>query len=252
MPSLLRLPALQAFLIQLAAFVLVLTGALVVSAFTGLELSLLAAASLHGAMAAGLAWWRRMPRWWLWIHFLFAPALVFLLALRFPSWIYLLLFGAMLALYWQTFRTQVPFYPSTAAVRDAVAGLLPAGPAHCVDLGSGFGGLVLDLAARRPECIMSGIELAPLPWLCSVVRARLSGSRARFARGDYAQLDFGQYDVVFAYLSPAAMPALWSKARAEMRPGALLLSYEFAIPGVPPLLSLCPGPGDEKLYGWRI
>jgi hypothetical protein len=44
----------------------------------------------------------------------------------------------------------------------------------------------------------------------------------------------------FAYLSPAAMLALWHKARAEMRPGTLLLSYEFHIPGTTPDLVIQP------------
>jgi hypothetical protein len=38
------------------------------------------------------------------------------------------------------------------------------------------------------------------------------------------------YDIVYAYLSPAPMPALWDKARAEMKPGSLLISNTFAVP----------------------
>jgi hypothetical protein len=50
---------------------------------------------------------------------------------------------------------------------------------------------------------------------------------------------------VFAYLSPAAMPALWRKAQREMRPGSLLVSYEFEIPaasGVKTILTTEAGP----------
>jgi hypothetical protein len=56
---------------------------------------------------------------------------------------------------------------------------------------------------------------------------------------------------VFAYLSPAAMPALWQKARREMRPGSLLLSHEFPIPGKEADLVLRPQ-GGAALYGWRL
>ena len=55
-----------------------------------------------------------------------------------------------------------------------------------------------------------------------------------FLRGDYESLDFADYDAVFAYLSPAAMTALWRKARREMRPGTRLVSNTFAVPGVEP------------------
>jgi SAM-dependent methyltransferase len=162
-----------------------------------------------------------------------------------PPWLFLAAFLAMLAIYWSTFRTQVPYFPSGRRAWDAVAGVLPQGrPVYLVDIGSGLGGLVLDLARRRPESTFVGIELAPLPWLVSRLRAPFAG--------DYEGLDFADYDVVFAYLSPAAMEALWRKASAEMRPGTLLLSYEFVIMAKAPDLTILPtGPGP-LLYGWHF
>jgi cyclopropane fatty-acyl-phospholipid synthase-like methyltransferase len=140
------------------------------------------------------------------------------------------IFLFLLLLYWSTFRTQVPYYPSGRRVWEEVARQLPLDrPLRIVDIGSGLGGLVLDLARRRPDCDASGIELAPLPWLASRLRALATRSRARFLLGDYDKLNFGDFDVVFAYLSPAAMGSLWRKADAEMRPGSMLLSYEFVI-----------------------
>ncbi|HSX69654.1 MAG TPA: class I SAM-dependent methyltransferase, partial [Pseudomonas sp.] len=44
----------------------------------------------------------------------------------------------------------------------------------------------------------------------------------------------GGYDVVYCFLSPAPMAELWTKARSEMRPGSLLISNSFEIPGVAP------------------
>ena len=85
-----------------------------------------------------------------------------------------------------------------------------------------------------------------------MLRARVSRSPARFVRGDYADLDFSQYDVVFAYLSPVAMPALWQKANAEMCPGSLLLSYEFPIAGKKWNIIKTPEHGGPDLYGWRM
>jgi hypothetical protein len=80
----------------------------------------------------------------------------------------------------------------------------------------------------------------------------MSRGKSRFIRGDYEHLDFVSYDVVFAYLSPAAMPALWEKARAEMQSGALLLSYEFTIPDIEPHLISTPVDGGPVLYGWYM
>ena len=253
MSSLIRLPALQALLIQLAACGVVLIIAALVSRLQATEISLLTAVILQACVASALAWWRGVERWWRWIHLLFVPCVLLLLALRLPSWIYLLLFTCMLVLYWQTFRTRVPFYPSPVAVQEAVAKLLPAHALQFVDIGSGFGGLVCALAGRRPDAGFTGVELAPLPWLVSVLRARWRLRNVRFLRSDYVQLDLSRFDVVFAYLSPAAMPALWAQAQAQMVPGSLLLSYEFEIAAAPPpAIELPQGEGRGPLYGWRF
>jgi cyclopropane fatty-acyl-phospholipid synthase-like methyltransferase len=126
----------------------------------------------------------------------------------------------------------------------------PARPLRLIDIGSGLGGLVLYLSRVRPDAACEGIELAPLPWLYSWLRARLAGGAARFRLGDYEKLDFAAYDLVFAYLSPAAMPGLWRKAAAEMRPGAMLISYEFAIHDRAPDRTIHATEGGVPLYIW--
>lgn len=247
-----RIPALQALLIQFVALLLVASLAWLLPRVSTLGFGLWGASLLQAVCAAVMSAMSGMRRWWIAIHLLFAPGALFFTTFDVPPWIFLALFVLSSALYWQTFRTQVPYYPSARAIRGAVAALLPEQGGHFIDIGSGFGGLVLDLARQRPGWRCSGIELAPLPWAISSVRARLCASRARFLRGDYEALDFSQFDVVFAYLSPAAMPALWRHAKAQMRPGTLLLSYEFPIPGVAPSFAVSPAPGLPPLFGWRF
>lgn len=252
----LRTPAIQALLIQLLSFALVWLIASGMSMLTILQLTVAVAGILQGVIAATLTRWRGMAFWWVPIQLLFPVAVMVLHAARLPSWIFLLGFVVLLALYWTTFRTQVPFYPSNHATWQAVAAMLPFDrPVRFMDIGSGFGGLVLHLAASRSDGLFAGIEVAPLPWSVSALRARFARHRCNgpmFLRGDYRRLDFATYDVVFAYLSPAAMPALWEKARAEMRTGALLLSYEFAIPGVEAPIVVQPERGGPFLYGWTM
>lgn len=249
---LLQLPAIRALLIQLLSFPLTL-GAVWLLARAGVPMSYLVVALLQGAWAALLSWRAGLASWWRLIGFGFAPALLLAQSLRLPPGLFLAAFLVFLLVYWSTFRTQVPYYPSGRAVWDTVAGLLPPGrPARAIDIGSGLGGLVLELARRRPDCEIDGIELAPLPWLASRLRARLAGSRARFLRGDYNRLDFGQYDLVFAYLSPAAMSALWRKAEAEMRPGSVLVSYEFGIVDREPNLSFVTPDSTKMLHLWHF
>ena len=253
-------PAVQALVLQLLAGLLTVAFALLLplllSPPAAIGFSIGTAVLLQGTLAAALTLWRGLARWWIAIQLLFPVTLLSVLALQLPPLIFLFGFLFLLMLYWSTFRTQVPFYPSRPAVWRAVAALLPAPDAsgravQVVDIGSGLGGLVLALAVQRPGDRFLGVELAPLPWLISQVRATLTNSAARFTRTDYERLDFGRFDVVFAYLSPTAMPALWQKAQCEMRAGTLLLSYEFAIPDHPPDMTVLPDPQGPPLYGWR-
>lgn len=249
--SIFAIPAVRALLLQLLAFFIIAFVVAGLSVFADMAVPLLVAAALQGGVAA---WMSRRPlaRWWVYIQFFFPVALVVLNSWQLPPGIFLSGFLVFLVLYWSTFRTQVPFYPSNPAVWNAVVALLPADrPVRFIDIGSGFGGLVLHLAGRCSG-EFTGIELAPLPWLASRLRSRLRNSGGRFIRGDYDELDFAQFDVVFAYLSPAAMPALWRKAQAEMRPGTLLLSYEFPIPGTEPQIVVSCGRRGECLHGWRM
>ena len=251
--SALRAPAFEALLIQCASFLILLLIVIGVAATIETSVPTALAALLQGGLAAMMSYWRGLARWWLFIQFLFPATIVATQLLHLPPTLYLVAFVFLLGLYWTTFRTQVPFYPSRPATWDAVSALLPQDrPVKFIDIGSGIGGLVLNLAGRRRDSDFIGIELAPLAWLISSLRARIGGSRGHFMRGDYTRLDLAQYDVVFAYLSPAAMPDLWRKANAEMRPGSLLLSYEFSIPAVPPQIATQPVSDGPSLYGWHM
>jgi SAM-dependent methyltransferase len=245
-------PAVAALLLQIAAFPLTLAGVWLM-ATAGLPMSYLTVAIVHGAIAAGLTWWRGLASWWRAIQLLFPVGLFGAFQLDIPPMAFLAIFLFLLLLYWSTYRTQVPYYPSNRHVWNAVASLLPPKEnLRVIDIGSGLGGLVLNLAGRRAGIEALGVELAPLPWLVSRLRAQLAGSRARFIRGDYEKLDFAQYDLVFAYLSPAAMAALWRKAAREMGPGSFLLSYEFVIDDRSPNRTVYPTEGGPALYIWHF
>ncbi len=103
-----------------------------------------------------------------------------------PNEIYLVAFLFSLSLYWTTFRTQVPFFPSRPVAWQHVAGLLPAGkPVHLIDIGSGIGDMVMHVASHSGKgegvknSSFTGIEIAALPWLVSYIRGRLRRSRHR-------------------------------------------------------------------------
>ncbi len=46
------------------------------------------------------------------------------------------------------------------------------------------------------------------------------------------ETDLADSDLVYAFLSPEPMPALFEKARRQMKPGSLFVSNSFAVPDV--------------------
>jgi hypothetical protein len=204
-------------------------------------------------IAVGLAILFGAPIWWCVIHFTFPVAVYAAYQLGVPSEWYLGAFLFSLGVFWSVFKTQVPYFPSTRWVWNELVELIPPdSPKHVIDIGSGLGRLPIYIAKERPLSLVEGIEVAPLLWGVSCLLAFFRGSKAIFKLGNYHDLNFKHYDLVFAYLSPAAMPALWEKATAEMRDGALLLSYEFEIPGMHPSLTISEGDGTPLLYVWKM
>jgi len=188
-------------------------------------------ALVQGAVAALVARGVGAPSWWQAIHLLFLPLAAVARALAIaPGW-YLAAFIALLVVFWRTDRSRVPLYLSNAPTADAFARLLPERPCRIVDLGCGTGGLLRHLARVRPDCALLGVEHAPLPWLWARVAA--SGSPNLTIRyGDLWDVDLAAVDVVYAFLSPVPMSRLWTKACAEMRADALLVSNSFPVPDV--------------------
>lgn len=223
-------PAVTALLLQFAAVLLAALSMRVA------PLPPLGFALLCGTFAAAFSHFAGQARWWLYIQFLFVPALVIMLALDIPSGVFLAAFLVLLVVYWSAFRSQVPLYLSSDKVWHALEDFLPPEPGfRFADLGSGLGGVLTHLARIRPDGHYHGVESAPLPFLWSWLRIRLGGRRNCSVRwGSLWDEDLAGYDMVFAYLSPVPMERLWRKACAEMRPGTLFVSSTFAVPGQEP------------------
>lgn len=251
--SFLRIPAVRALFIQCACLVLLLLLARAYHEVSGKRMDLIGAVLVQGLFAAVGSRWAGLALWWILIQFCFPLAILLTFILHLPPAAFLLAFLLLLVLYWSCFRTQVPYYPSSRFAERALQSQLPVSrPLRVIDIGSGLGGLLINLAVSRPESQFVGIELAPLPWLISYCRARIGRHKVQFIRGDYQDLDFSGFDVVFAYLSPAAMSCLWTKACAEMHEGSLLFSYEFLIEEKGPDVTISDENSGSALYGWRI
>ena len=208
---------------------------------------------IQGLFAALLARVLRLAIWWQWILFTFPLAIWLALKLDLtPSF----LFGGFLLfvlMYWSVFLTQVPYYPSGQGVCDVVAKLIDHDKQlKILEIGSGLGGFSIQLAKIHPKSSYMGIEIAPLPFWISFIRSKYQGSKVRFRLGNYEKVDFGDFDLVFAYLSPAAMPKLFEQCKAQMKSGSILISHEFIVPGIKPSTILQSDHDSRVTYLYEI
>ncbi|HEX5754986.1 MAG TPA: class I SAM-dependent methyltransferase, partial [Arenimonas sp.] len=201
---------------------------------------------LQAGAAVAVSMLLRQPRWWWLLHAAFLPGVVSAQQLQWPAWIWLLALLLSWAVFGAVHRSRVPLYLSNRAALAALDTQLPA-QGRVLDVGAGTGTVLAHLAPRSGLQV-TGIEHAWLPWLWA--RLRLP-RRVRLLRGDWSRLDFGDYDLVYAFLSPAAMPALWEKARREMRADSRLVSNRFAFAATIDVQALQYGDGDQRLYVWH-
>ena len=181
--------------------------------------------------AALLSYWMGLPKWWCWINALFPILVGIFQTFNWSSSIFLVGFLMLALFYWSNFLTRVPYYPSTEVVWSEIADLLPSDQAaNVLEIGSGFGGFCLFIKKHKPDSTVVGVELSPIIWLYSHIRQLLLKIDCQFLRQDYRRMNFAKQDLIFAFLSPAAMPALYLQAKKQMKSGAILASYCFEIP----------------------
>lgn len=194
---------------------------------------------LETSLAIGAAAWlfatlSRQPWWWRVIHAGFMPLVWFTHTLAIdPGW-FLLAAILLLLVYRGALTGQVPLYLSNKQTVQALADLLAErGTSRFLDLGAGLGSTTIPLADALPESRFTGYENAPLTWLAGRLLS-IGRPNIDWRWEDMWQARLGDYDVVYAFLSPAPMARLWEKVQAEMKPGSVFISNSFPVPGATP------------------
>lgn len=228
-------PSLRALIAQVTASLFTLVFLAPGFGLIGIDLSLILAAFIQGALAAAIGSRLGLAPWWLPIHLLFAPAMVWMLSFGIsPQWFFAS-FLLLYLVYWSVFRSQVPLYLSSRKAREAVADLLPVKSNFAfLDVGAGLGGMLGYLSLKRPAGQFYGMEIAPLPFALAWLRRMACRGGYQIRWGDFWTFSLAAYDVVYAYLSPVPMVKLWAKACAEMAPGTRFISNTFPVTGVEP------------------
>ena len=117
-----------------------------------------------------------------------------------------------------------------------------------VDLGCGDG-RVLRHANNHYNVRAIGYEVN----LLAYIKARLlcfGWKRVSVKRKNFWPIDLSNADVVFCYLFPDVMQKLSDKLKTELKPGAVIVSCNFVLPGFKPTGVLRPGgtSDNDPLY----
>jgi len=146
-----------------------------------------------------------------------------------------------LSIVWGTLKTGISPMMSSGKACQAMLTSIPdsaesgalSGP--IVDLGSGWGTLVIAVAGRYPHQQVMGYELSWFPWLVSVIRKHcLHLDNLTLYRKDFKAADFSNASILLCYLFPGGMAALQEKLKREQTNDLLIVSNTFALPSSQP------------------
>ena len=99
------------------------------------------------------------------------------------------------------------------------------------ELGCGDAEFVLT-AAEEFSTHSVGIEIDPIRYLISWVRAQMSRARKniQIVRKDFKKVDLSEATLVYMYLVPDAMKRILPQLKNQLPKGARIISYRYKIP----------------------
>lgn len=116
------------------------------------------------------------------------------------------------------------------------------------DLGCGDGRTVFYMAELGAKA--TGIELSwPLYFFCRIKKFFYPNSKAVFVWGNLFNQNLSAADVVYFFGMPEKIQKkIIPKLKAELKPGARVVSYAFTLPGLVPTLKDKPTENDISVY----
>ena len=130
----------------------------------------------------------------------------------------------------------LPSPSSGKTSRAIVAATEDSGTGPIVDLGSGWGTLVVALAGKYPHRQVVGYELSLVPWLFSSIRKSVTGlDNLMLYRKNFLNADLSDASVLTCYLFPGGMVSLQEKLEQDNINKVLIVSSAFALPSSKPI-----------------
>ena len=149
-----------------------------------------------------------------------------------------------------TWQTGISPMPSSIQATRQMLRLIPHGfQGRILELGSGWGHVAMAAAKCFPSSSVVGYELSLLPFFFSRASLRIQArENLTFQRLDFMEVSLDTADVVICYLYPGGMSALSEKLLQELRPGSIVISNCFHLPGWQPVETIVLG----DLFATRV
>lgn len=129
-----------------------------------------------------------------------------------------------------------PMPSSDKAKKKVLASIPHETQGTVVDLGSGWGNMVTGIAELLPHCHVIGYETSPIPYFVSKCWKYIEGlTNLKIIKKDFFDASLKDVSLVYCYLYPAAMERLKGKFEEELKPGTVIITNTFAIPGWEPV-----------------
>lgn len=153
------------------------------------------------------------------------------------------------------FMHSSPAVPSHGKVKEAIieeaASILQNSDNKIVmDLGSGWGTLLLPLARKFPQHKFIGIERGFMPYYVSKWRAHKL-SNLTFCRQNFFDTDISEVDVVFVFLLSSTMEKLTLKIKKEMKPKSTVIANRFPMKNEEPSKKVSLGSDYYTYYVYK-
>ena len=135
-----------------------------------------------------------------------------------------------LSILYTTWKTGISPMPSSHQSRVVMLNLIPSTSSVCVDLGSGWGGMLRMLAAQYPRSRIIGYEQSWIPYFWSKVTCR--HPNIEIHRTDFLSIAHPTDAVLLCYLCPKGMRRIENTLKGE---ASCLISHTFALPHTKPI-----------------
>lgn len=154
-------------------------------------------------------------------------------------------------LFFVVFRSHAPFISTRAKlIKSIVRQINLPNNGVVYELGCGNAGFLRELGRKHPEAELLGVEKFFWPWLIAQTQDALYKNKVSIVKDDIFNLNLTRADLIYCFLNTETMKKVADKIKNEGKPGAVLISYQFKLPGHEPYKTI--EENNDRVYFYQL